>query len=58
MGAPDDVCGWHRVVAVDGKLKSPEPDRQRKLLEREGVGFKDNGAVDMAACRCDLAALT
>lgn len=44
---------WQRVVGADGYLRigrrSPAlMDVQRKMLEREGVAFKDNGCVDMA----------
>jgi len=43
---------WQRVVGSDGYLRigrrSPElMQEQRKLLEGEGVTFKENGCVDM-----------
>lgn len=44
----------HRVVTKDGKL-SPAfafggENMQKRLLENEGVIFKDNGTVDMEKC--------
>lgn len=44
---------WQRVVGADGRLpiikRSPTLHQtQRELLEAEGVGFLENGAVDMA----------
>lgn len=43
----------HRVVFKDGSLAPGfafgGPDEQRRLLEREGVGFLPDGRVDMAA---------
>lgn len=36
----------HRVVNAAGRLV-PGWSEQRKLLEKEGVKFKDNGNVDM-----------
>jgi len=42
----------HRVVRSDGAL-SPKrvfAGRQRGLLEREGVVFRENGRVDMGRC--------
>lgn len=45
---PDDVP-WHRVINAKGEI-SPRPgaDRQRRLLEAEGVAFDDRGRVDLA----------
>ena len=41
----------HRVVFKDGSLAPGfafgGEDEQRRLLEREGVGFRPNGRVDM-----------
>lgn len=50
---PDDEVPWQRVVGADGYLRIGRRsvvlmEVQKKLLEREGVGFKDNGCVDMA----------
>lgn len=36
----------HRVVNHAGRLAPGFPD-QRRLLEQEGVAFKENGCVDM-----------
>ncbi len=52
--APDaEDVPWQRVVGSDGRLRigkrSPYlAQRQRELLEAEGVAFKENGDVDMA----------
>jgi methylated-DNA-protein-cysteine methyltransferase-like protein len=44
---------WHRVVQQGGSLSpyacSAQPGRQRRLLEREGVTFRLDGRIDMAA---------
>jgi methylated-DNA-protein-cysteine methyltransferase-like protein len=45
---PDDSVPWHRVVRADGTLA--KGDRQRKLLEAEGVPFRGE-RVDMRAAR-------
>ena len=47
----DDVP-WQRVVGADGYLRIGRrsvalQEAQRKLLEREGVAFLENGCVDM-----------
>lgn len=39
----------HRVVNSAGRL-APGWKEQRSLLLQEGVGFKDNGNVDMKIC--------
>ena len=39
---------WQRIVRADGSL--PKGDRQRKLLEAEGVPFR-GARVDMAVAR-------
>jgi methylated-DNA-protein-cysteine methyltransferase related protein len=43
---------WHRVVRSDGSLATHKSDRQRDLLEAEGVRFRRE-RVDMRACRWD-----
>ena len=40
---------WHRVVKADGSLVIGE--RQRAMLEREGVHFDADGRVDMDKCK-------
>ncbi len=50
--AADDDVPWQRVVGSDGYLRigrrSPHlMQKQRELLEAEGVTFKPNGCVDM-----------
>jgi len=43
---PDDVP-WQRVINSQGKISSrPGAEKQRELLEGEGVAFRENGAVD------------
>jgi alkylated DNA nucleotide flippase Atl1 len=44
----DPDVPWHRVVRADGTLTQGE--RQRRLLEEEGVPFKGE-RVDMRAAR-------
>lgn len=41
---------WHRVVNREGRISLPQDrggDRQRKLLEAEGVRFDASGRIDM-----------
>lgn len=45
---------WHRVVRADGSLAKGE--RQRRLLEREGVPF-NAGRVEMEAARIPIEVL-
>lgn len=50
--AEDSPVPWHRIVNSQGvlsigKSKPGHEQLQRQLLEAEGVGFKDNGRVDM-----------
>jgi methylated-DNA-protein-cysteine methyltransferase-like protein len=50
--ATDVPIPWQRVVGSDGYLRIGRKsivlqEQQRKLLEREGVTFLDNGCVDM-----------
>jgi alkylated DNA nucleotide flippase Atl1 len=47
----DPSLPWHRIVRADGSLAQGE--RQRRLLEAEGVPFK-GGRVDMRAVRLPL----
>jgi methylated-DNA-protein-cysteine methyltransferase related protein len=44
----DPAVPWHRIVRADGSLAKGE--RQRRLLEREGVPFR-GGRVDMRVAR-------
>jgi methylated-DNA-protein-cysteine methyltransferase-like protein len=47
LAANDDpALPWQRIVRADGSL--PKGDRQRALLEREGVPFR-GARVDMRA---------
>jgi alkylated DNA nucleotide flippase Atl1 len=47
-GCADPALPWHRVVRADGSLA--KGDRQRRLLEAEGVPFRGQ-RVDMRAAR-------
>jgi methylated-DNA-protein-cysteine methyltransferase-like protein len=52
---------WHRVLNAQGRISLPAGSRahrmQRRLLEEEGVVFR-NGRVDLAnTARCDLDSL-
>lgn len=51
-GAPADrMLPCHRVVNKEGRLSQDNifggKGKQRKMLEEEGVTFKDNGCIDM-----------
>ncbi|WP_419786982.1 MGMT family protein [Pseudodesulfovibrio sp.] len=41
---------WHRVVNREGRISLPgtDGDRQRQLLQREGVCFDASGRINMA----------
>jgi methylated-DNA-protein-cysteine methyltransferase-like protein len=47
----DPAVPWHRIVRADGSLA--RGDRQRRLLEGEGVPFRGQ-RVDMRAARLPL----
>ncbi|MEZ5572017.1 MAG: methylated-DNA--[protein]-cysteine S-methyltransferase [Halioglobus sp.] len=52
-GLPADTrIPWHRVINAQGRIAFPaesEPHlAQRKRLEKEGIAFKWNGAIDLA----------
>ena len=47
--APSNIPA-HRVVNHQGRT-APGWQEQRSLLEKEGVGFKDNGFVDLKRFR-------
>ena len=54
--ADEDEAPWQRVVGSDGYLRIAKrsqawAQRQRALLEAEGVSFKANDCVDMAKHR-------
>ena len=51
-GCDDPRLPWHRIVRADGSLAKGE--RQRRLLEREGVPFRGQ-RVDMRVARAPLA---
>lgn len=45
----DPALPWHRVVRADGSLAKGE--RQRALLDAEGVPFDEQGRVVLAVAR-------
>ncbi len=47
-GCHDPAVPWHRIVRADGSLA--KGDRQRRLLEAEGVPFR-GARVDMRVAR-------
>jgi len=47
--ADDPALPWHRVVRADGSLAKGE--RQRVLLEAEGVPFDAHGRVELCVAR-------
>ena len=47
--ASDPELPWHRVVRADGALT--QGDRQRALLEAEGVPFDARGRVELRVAR-------
>ncbi len=47
-GCDDPTVPWHRIVRADGSLA--KGDRQRRLLDREGVPFLRE-RVDMGVAR-------
>jgi alkylated DNA nucleotide flippase Atl1 len=47
-GCSDPAVPWHRIVRADGSLA--KGDRQRRLLEAEGVPFR-GARVDMRVAR-------
>jgi alkylated DNA nucleotide flippase Atl1 len=46
----DPSLPWHRIVRADGSISTHPPDRQRALLEAEGVPFLGE-RVDMHVAR-------
>ena len=56
-GTDPDSIPCHRVVFKDGSMATGfafgGPDEQRKMLEAEGIGFDEEGRVDMAAFQWD-----
>lgn len=59
MGRCGDDVPWWRIVGKEGNLpvrkRSPEQeDRQRDALEAEGVGFLEDGRVDMVRYAWDF----
>jgi methylated-DNA-protein-cysteine methyltransferase-like protein len=48
-----DTIPWHRVINARGTIstKGDSAELQRSLLEAEGVRFRPDGAVDLAACQ-------
>jgi len=48
-GTDDPALPWHRVVRADGSLAKGE--RQRVLLQAEGVPFDRRGRVELRVAR-------
>jgi alkylated DNA nucleotide flippase Atl1 len=46
----DPDLPWHRIVRADGTIATHPPERQRRLLEAEGIPFVGD-RVDMRAAR-------
>ena len=44
----DKTVPWHRIVNAAGDITHPDAATQRRLLRREGIGFRPNGRVDLA----------
>jgi len=45
-----DNLPWHRVINSKGRISLPKEggyDLQKKLLEKEGVVFKENDCIDL-----------
>ena len=51
----DDVP-WPRVINAKGEISLPDPARQRRLLEAEGVVFDNRGRVHLPTFRWQPAA--
>jgi methylated-DNA-protein-cysteine methyltransferase-like protein len=49
-GCDDPDVPWHRIVRADGSIATYPPERQRALLEAEGVPFRGD-RVDMREAR-------
>jgi alkylated DNA nucleotide flippase Atl1 len=52
LSADGGTVPWHRVVRADGSLATHKSDRQRELLEAEGVAFRGD-RVDLRRHRWD-----
>ena len=53
---PDDSdVPWHRILGAGGRIsprrRSDSHERQRILLEAEGVSFDEHGRVNLEECR-------
>ncbi len=52
-GADERDTPWHRVINSQGKCSTGRlvlpPDKQQRMLEREGVKFDDHGRCDLEA---------
>ena len=45
-----DGLPWHRVINSKGRISLPPQggyELQKKLLELEGISFKENGSIDL-----------
>lgn len=58
LSACPEALPWQRVVKADGSITGGAwEDLRRELLALEGVGFLDDGRVDMKATRWSNEAL-
>jgi len=52
---PREDVPWHRVINAQGSISGrgdvARAERQRHLLEKEGLTFDGNGCVDLTECR-------
>lgn len=42
-----DTVPWQRVINSQGRISSPNPDRQAALLRAEGVSVSDEWRIDL-----------
>jgi alkylated DNA nucleotide flippase Atl1 len=50
FGCDDPTVPWWRIVRADGSIVTHPPERQRALLDEEGVPFRGS-RVDMRVAR-------
>jgi methylated-DNA-protein-cysteine methyltransferase-like protein len=54
MANCSDGVPWHRVINAQGRISErPGSQRQRPLLEAEGVVFDEKGRIDLDLYRWD-----
>lgn len=45
---PGSDVPWHRVVNAEGRISVRESERQRQLLEAEGIDFDNTNTINLA----------